>query len=173
MKNTSMELVRLAKALVSGTDFRTIRGTGWTEGEALRNALKRDEEEFGHGDGYGGGAGSLRQTTRKRMLRPPKPAKKVTVERAAVRKGPVEKKFIIERKWGFDRSEPVDNDPKFRARYDKQGEVLRAAKELALQYGTTLVITLAAFCVGNTQLAVVTPQRAEQGEWEFECEFRS
>lgn len=172
-KREIQDILRLAKSVLSGTDTRTIRGTGWTEQEALKNALAEDEREYGHGEGYGGGSGSLRAVIRKKVIREPKKAKRVTIEKFPIRKGPVEKRFVLERRWGFDRDMPIDRDPKYRERYETQGQVLAAAKELALQYGTELVITLEAFCVGDTKLAIVKPEEAQTGEWMFECDFRS
>lgn len=175
MNAQASELLVLAKNLLSGTDSRTIRGTGWTEQEALTNALKDDEREHGTNDGYGGGRSSLREVTRTKMIREPRPAKRVRIEKFPVRKGPVEKRFTIEARWGFSRDEmkPIDRDPRLGKRYETQGEVLQAAKELALQYGVELVISLGAFCVGDTKLAVVSPEAAQPGEWAFECDFRS
>jgi len=175
MKAQASELLVLAKTLLSGTDMRTIRGTGWTQEEALTNALKDDERQHGHDDGYGGGRISLRDVLRTKVLREPRPAKRVRIEKFPVRKGPVEKRFTIETRWGFssDETRPIDRDPRYRKRYETQSEVLQAAKDLALQYGVELVISLGAFCVGDTKLAVVSPEAAQPGEWAFECDFRS
>jgi hypothetical protein len=164
---------RIAMELEAGTETRTIRGSGWTEKEALDEALRADESEYGHGEGYGGGRGSLREVLRSKMVKEPRKATRVKVEKATVRKGPVEKKFVIEKRWGLDRQAPIDNDRRMMARYDNQGDVLRAAKELVLEYGTEVVITLKAFCVGDTRLAVLTPEGSQRGEWMFECDFRS
>lgn len=172
LRMATSELLRVAKSLAAGTTTRTIRGQGWTAEEALKNALRSDEREYGHGEGYGGGAGSLREVLRTKVIREPKPAKRVKIDKFPVRKGPVEKRFIIEKKWGFDRDDAIDRDPRLRKRYETQGEVLQTAKDLALQYGSTVVITLAAFCVGDTKLAEVTPEAAQMGEWAFECDFR-
>lgn len=163
---------RVASSMTAGTTTRTIRGTGWTEQEALQNALRRDEEENGHGEGYGGGSSSLKQVLKTKMLTAPKRPKRVQIEKFPIKKGPVEKRFIIEKEWGFSREEKIDNDRRLNARYETQGQVIQAAKDLALEYGKSVVIKLGAFCTGDTKLAVVKPEAGQIGEWAFSCDFR-
>lgn len=166
------ELLKVAKNILSGTTTRTIRGQGWTEQEALKDAMKSDEEEYGHGEGYGGGFGSMRQVNRSKMVRAPQKAKRAVLERYPVRKGPVEKRYIIEKQWSRDDNGPLDRDSRMKTRYETQGEVLKAAKALSMEYGTELIITLAAFCTGDTRLAIVKPGKQQIGEWIFEVDFR-
>ena len=159
-----------------GTDRRVITGVGWTEREALDNALAEDEREYGHGEGYGGGWSSVREVVRTRQKRKPKPAKRVTVEKASVRKGPVKKAFVIERHWPRLPGDPasgLDRDRAFTQHYDTQGAVLKAAKGLALKYQEPLAIELKAFCQGPTRLAVLRPEKGQPGIWEFTVDFRS
>jgi hypothetical protein len=108
------------------------------------------------------------------MVRKPKPAKKVKVEKSKVAKGgrPV-KQFVIDALWERDASNALLNDKRYSQRYDTQKDVLDAAKALALQYQAVLRIELKAFCQGDTVLATVTPEKGEQGIWEFTVAFRS
>ena len=168
------ELLRIAKSLVGGRAYRAIVGKGWTEKEALDNALKEDEEYYGHGEGYGGGSGSLREVTRTKMVKTPKRPKRVKITKTPVRKGPIEKRFIIKSRWESTLlKDEVSRDHRYSRKYEKQSDVLKVAKELALQYSVELNVELQAFCVGNTQLATITPEKGQLGEWVFDCEFAS
>ena len=166
------DIIAVAKALTAGTAWRTLQGEGWTEKEALNDAMKDDEDEYGHGEGYGGGFGSVREIEKTKMVRKPKPAKRVKIEKATVRKGPVKKQFVLSKKWGWDRRQPIDADRRLGQGYDTQGEALKAAKDLALEYGNEISIDLKAFCVGDTHLADVSPIGGQRGLWKFEVAFR-
>jgi hypothetical protein len=168
------DIVELAKLLTAGTAWRTIRGEGWTEKEALADAMKDDQDEYGHGEGYGGGFGSMREIEKTKIVRKPKRAKRVKVEKSTVRKGPVKKQFVLSKKWGWssDRQQPIDNDRRLSKGYDTQGEALKMARELALEYGVAISIDLKAFCVGDTHLAEVMPMGGQKGIWEFKIAFR-
>jgi len=166
------EIIDVAKALMAGTVTRTIRGQGWTEKEALDNAMQEDQDEYGHGEGYGGGYGSMRQVLKTKIVRKPKRAKRVKVKKSTVRKGPVKKQFVLSKKWGFSQREPIDSDRRLGTRYDTQGDALKAARALALEYGSTISIDLEAFCVGDTHLAEVEAVGGQEGIWSFEVDFR-
>jgi len=166
------QLLEMAKNMVAGTVTRTIRGIGWTEKEALDSAMSSDQDEYGHGEGYGGGYGSMREVLKTKMLRKPKPAKRVKIEKATVRKGPVKKAYVLSKKWGGDRRGKIDNDRRLSQKYETQGDALRAARELALEYGDTISVDLQAFCVGDTHLANVSAVGGQIGEWAFEVDFR-
>ena len=168
-------LIRLARSLMAGTDFRTIEGQGWTEREALQDALRRDQDEYGHGEGYGGGRASLRRVTKTKMVRKPMKAKRVTLEKKQVRKGPVQKRYVMKLRWGFSDPEmkPAERDRRFQKQYETQTDALKAAKEVCLEYGVSIDIYLEAFCVGDTHLATLNPGKQQIGVWRFECEFRS
>lgn len=164
-----------ARFIQAGTTVRSLRGSGFTEKEALDNAMREDEREYGHGEGYGGGWGSSRGVEKSRMIRKPVLAKRVKIEKSTVRKGPVKKVFVIKRQWPWHPGDPktgLDRDRAFTAQYEKQGDVLAAAKAVALKYQESLVIELAAFCEGNTVLARITPERSTPGIWEFTVAFR-
>jgi hypothetical protein len=171
----ALELKKAALTLMAGKETRVIQGEGWTEKEALDDAMNDDEHEHGTGDGYGGGYGSVDRILKRKMVRAPKRAKRVKVEKAVVRKGPVKKVYTIDKQWGFSRNtmDPVEKDKRFKAQHRTQGEALKAARELAMEYGVELNINLEAFCVGDTRLAKVTPVGEKVGVWRFEVDFRS
>jgi hypothetical protein len=167
------DILGIAKLLMAGTDVRVIEGRGWTEQEAFDNAMKDDQDEYGHGEGYGGGFGSMRDVEKTKMVRKPVRAKRVKVKKATVRKGPVKKAYVISK--GFPANMhrgPADGDRRLSKRYDTQGEALKAAKGLAIEYGISVSIDLQAFCVGDTHLADVEPMGSEMGVWRFQVSFR-
>lgn len=157
----------------AGTETRTIQGQGWTEKEALDNAMQEDLAEYGHGEGYGGGWNSVRDVVKTKRVRAPKRPTKVKVTKQTVKKGPVEKAFVISTRWHTEGYGDLQRDRRFTAHYKTQATVLKAAKELALEYGTALMISLAAFCQGNTHLADVVPEKGQKGVWNFTVDFRS
>jgi hypothetical protein len=101
-------------------------------------------------------------------VRAPKKATRVKVEKTTVTKGKVEKAYTIRSYWEMRETPGLNRDRRYSKHYKTQGEVLKAAKELALEYGVELRIQLEAFCVGNTQLASVTPSGGRMGRWKFE-----
>lgn len=146
----------------AGHAIETVRGHGWTQDEAFRDATS--ESVTGFADE------TVSEVIKVKRVKAPKPAKRVKIEKSKVTKGKVEKAYVIEKYWGsgFD---PIDRDRMFNARYKTQGEVLKAAKVLALKYQVELVIKLAAFCQGDTHLAKVIPERGEMGVWDFKIDF--
>lgn len=170
----ALAVKQAAMVLEAGTATRVVEGEGWTEKEALDDAMRRDEAEYGHGEGYGGGYGSMRGVVRTKMVRKPQRAKRVKIEKAAVRKGPVKKAYVISKVWGFSRetASPVERDRRFTKQYETQTDALKAARDLVLEYGEELRIELKAFCVGDTQLATLKPVGGQTGIWRFEVEFR-
>ena len=167
------DIMEVAKLLTAGTVVRTVQGQGWTEKEALDDAMNDDQDEYGHGEGYGGGYGSMREIEKTKMVRKPKRAKRVKVEKKTVRKGPVKKQFVLSKIWGFsEKRSPIDGDRRLGKGYNTQGEALKMAKELALEYGVAIRIDLQAFCVGDTHLADVQPEGGQKGIWRFEVAFR-
>ena len=154
----------------AGTVTRTIQGEGWTEREALMDALDNDEREYGHQDGDGGGAGSMRGVVDTKMVRKPVRAKRVKIKKSTVRKGPVKKAFVLSRVWHGSSS--ISRDKRFYTQYTTQGDAMKAARELVLEYGEELSIDLKAFCVGDTHLANIVPQGAQPGLWRFKVDFR-
>lgn len=160
-----------ARYLQAGTVTRNVRGSGWDVHEAWGNAMQNDVED--NGREYGG-ENNLRDAGPAKMVKAPKKPTKVTITKKDVTKGPVTKKFVIERRWGWSRDTPsaIERDKRYTAQYDTQGTVLAAAKDLALQYGEELKISLQAFCVGNTHLADVVPEKGEKGLWSWQASFR-
>ena len=72
---------KVAKSITGGTVRRTLEGRGWTEKEALDSAMSMDEEEYGHGEGYGGGYNSMRGIVKKKRIRAPKNRRKLRFKR--------------------------------------------------------------------------------------------
>lgn len=170
----ALEVKKAALMLTAGTVTRVIEGEGWTEQEALKDAMREDEEYYGRQEGYGGGFGSMREVNRSKMVRKPMRAKRVKVEKSTVRKGPVKKVYTIQKVWGFSRDEmaPVEKDRRYRDQHKTQADALKAARELAMEYGVELSVQLEAFCVGDTHLARVKPIGGQLGKWQFEVDFR-
>jgi hypothetical protein len=171
---SAADIIDIAKSLVAGTEWRTIEGQGWTEKEALDDAMEQDQEMEGHGEGYGGGYSSMREVEKTKMIRKPKRAKRVKVKKSTVRKGPVKKAYVVSK--GFPSNmhkTPADRDSRLGKQYHTQGDALKAAKGLALEYGIEVSIDLKAFCVGDTHLADVEPMGGQTGIWRFEVAFRS
>ena len=179
---TSRRIVLRASDLsrVAGTETRTVVGYGYTEEEAYRNAMREDENYHGHEEGYGGGAGSVRQVLRRKMLEAPKLAKRVTVEKQVIQRGPVRKAYGLgisgrmqDRVERGAASNRIYNERAFNDNYHTQGEAMRAARDLALKHNMPVEVSLKAVFPGNTLLAVVTPEESKPGKWAFECDFRS
>lgn len=164
-----------AGPLAEGRDVRTIRGSGWTEKEALDNAMRDDEAEYGHGEGYGGGYGSMDRILRKKMERAPKKPTKVTVKREKVAAGKPKRTFTIKPLWRDERG-GFAYDPEVKrigTTFAKQADALKAAKKLALLKGTELIVELVFEPPGNTVVARLEPQKGQMGIWSFEVSFRS
>jgi hypothetical protein len=157
---------RIAQAWLekqAGHAIETVRGHGWTQDEAFRDATSESVTGFADEE--------IREVRKVKRIKAPKPSKRVKIEKSKVTKGKVEKAYVIEKYWGSGSYDPIDRDRMFNARYKTQGEVLKAAKVLALKYQVQLVIKLAAFCQGDTHLAKVIPERGEMGVWQFEIDF--
>lgn len=163
---------RYVRAKIAGTETRTIRGHGWTQQEALDNAMAEDERMYGHGEGYGGGWHSVRKVLQAKQVKAPKKPTKVTITKTPVDKGPVKKVYRIQSFWGRS-SDGLARDRRFTTQYPDGKTALEAAKALALQYGEELTVELAPVCSGNTLLARVKPEKGELGEWVFTVDFAS
>ena len=152
------ELKLASREMRAGHEDVSIRANGMT----LQEAYARAEDELRRDSNidYWKDLGT-------KVIREPKRATKVKVEKKTVQKGKVEKAFTIETKWQRDGEGKINRDRRYTSRYQHQGEVLKAAKELALEYGVELRIQLEAFCVGNTHLATVIPSGSRPGEWVF------
>jgi len=157
-----------------GTTWRWIEGSGYTSQEAWSEAIQEDARSYGRD--YGGES-NIRddEDTKVKQVKAPKKPTKVKVTKNTVTKGPVVKKFIITRKWRTrpgDAQTGLERDKRYQMQYDTQGDVLKAAKELALQFGEILRIELQAFCQGQTHLADVEPERGQPGVWRWYVAFR-
>jgi len=158
--------------LQEGTETRVIRGEGFTEKEALDDAMRKDEEYYGHGEGYGGGYGSMRRIVKKRIIKQPKPAKKTTVKKAQIGKGGPTRMFIIRASWPEDRR-TLAYDSKATLEHKKQSDAINAAKELALRHQMELSVELIFKAPGATKVATIIPERGQVGVWEFTVDFAS
>lgn len=150
----------------AGHFIETVQGTGWTENEAFNDATSENVTGFADE--------TISDVLKTRMVKKPRPAKRVKVVKSTVTKGPVKKAYTIDLAWSHGAaSNPIYRDRDFSRQYKTQSEVLKAAKYLAIKYQVQLVIELKAFCVGDTKLATLTPEKGEPGVWEFEIDFHS
>jgi hypothetical protein len=139
-------------------------GYGMTEQEALREARSRCMSENGHQEGYSGDINSATEM-RSKCIKQPKPAKRCNVEKT-VQKGARkwETVFVIEPTFG--------EQPSVECR-GTQGEAIKQAKALSLKnqcrYSVYIEKRLSS---GNSRIAVMYPQKSEQGEWKFWGEAR-
>lgn len=157
----AMRVVQAHLRRQAGHEEITLRGRGWTEREAWSEALN----EFTAEEGY---RYQFREfLKRPKQLKAPKVPKKVIVEQSPIEKGKVEKAYVIEWMW----SAPGARHPLVGKRFKTQSEVLKAAKQVALETKQEVRVIWAAFCQGNTELARVRPERGEMGEWEFVADF--
>jgi len=148
----------------AGHEHVTVRGQGWTQNEAFKDATSENVTGFADE--------TISEVLKVRMVKKPQPAKRVKIVKSPVTKGPVKKAYTIDLEWGREeRGNSIYRDRDFGRQYKTQGEVLKAAKELALKYQVSLVIELKAFCVGDTRLASIVPERGTPGVWEFEIDF--
>ena len=147
-----------SKSKVAGHEDRYFREEAWSRGDAYAQA-EREMERDSRIDYW--------THEKTEVLREPKKATKVKVDKMSIKKGPVNKVFTIRTSYG-DESGGLKRDRRYTAHYKTQGAVIKAAKELALEYGERLMIQLEAFCVGNTNLAVVTPSGGRPGLYGFE-----
>lgn len=166
MNKIASELSKIATLLsrTAGHEELDIVGRGWNEREALNDAVEEVQRE--EGQRY-----QFREVIKTKQLKAPKKPSKVKVEKSKVRKGPVEKFFNIELHTGSSFNRDILHDRRYNKQYKTQKDVLKAAKELALEYGETLRISLEARCLGETELATVIPEKGQLGEWLFICDF--
>jgi len=156
-----------------GTTTRTVQGRGWTVQEAWTNAMQEDLHE--NGREYGG-ENNVRDAGQAKQIKAPKKPTKVQVIKKEIGKGPVIKKYLITPYFGVANgggNSPFYRDKRSLTQYDKPADALIAAKELALQYGESLRVSLQALCQGNTTLAEVVPERGEPGVWQWSVDFRT
>jgi hypothetical protein len=139
-----------------------------TQEEALADALRNDEAEYGHGEGYGGGRRSLTEVLKVKQTKVPKPATKVTVTKAKATQ-PAKKVFRIETRW-HARGDAVSSDRAFQMSYASVTDATTAGKLLALKYQVDLVVVQA--LSGTDRLVTIEPEKGQIGVWDFVCEFR-
>jgi len=154
-----------SRYLTAGRETREIRGYGLTQQEALTSALADDKLEYG----YAGGSGALDKMLKAVQIKAPKLAKKVTVEKTTS-KVPNKKVYHIATFWPEPQSR-IHQDRKFSIAYESATEAANVAKELALLYQIQLKVLLA--LSGTVMLATITPEKSEQGVWDFTCVFHS
>lgn len=151
----------------AGHFHETVRGQGYTEQEALRDALSENVTGFADEE--------YREVLKSKRLRAPKPPRRVKIEKQKLQRGKVERAFVLETRWmsQLERNPGLAGDRQYQERYKTQGAALKAAKEVALKYDVELNIYLAAFCQGDTHLATVTPEAGKPGVWEFVIDFHA
>ena len=140
------------------------RGTGFTEAEALQDAINHDREYNGHQEGYSGTIGSRTgENDTSKCVKKPKIAKRCIVKKN-VCKGA--------RKWVtvYD-IKPIFGSVKQETARVKttQGDAVKKAKELALKNQTAYQIFIKKELENSqSEIAYIEPAKSEKGEWVFE-----
>jgi len=147
-------------------------GKGMTEQEALNAARSDAKDYYGHQEGYSGSILSATELNSK-CIKQPVVAKRCIVDKA-IQKGA--------RKWetvfvvtpiGFLSSDSNYYLMRKELKNTTQGNALKEAKKLALQYGKEFEITIEKrLSDGSDIIASVKPKKSEMGEWKFWGEAR-
>lgn len=149
-------------------------GFGMTESEARKDAINSDKEENGHQDGYTGGiSSSTYENDKVKCLVKPKPAKTCTVDKP-VQKGAKkwETVYKIAPKWGFSGVYETRKNVSVKT---NQGDAIKKAKAMALEFNEEFEITITkelvgsdpSFPIGSNKIASISPKKSTTGKWRF------
>lgn len=147
----------------------SIIGFGYTEQQALSNAINADRDVNGHQDGYNGGVGSAVEPIKSEMLCAPKPPQKASVTRLpqnGTRKWATK---YVARYHGYSLNEQLLAPPSA----DTLGECIRLAREFSLKHNASLkIIVEKRLVAGSETCAEISPRAGVPGKWRFSGEAR-
>lgn len=153
-----------------GREQRNLIGIGYNQQEAENNAFSKDEEYHGHGEGYGGGRGSLDEILKVTQIQAPKSPGKATVEREpSTAKPKWARRWVVKNRWTHrEQEEGVYKT------FEKQTDAVAFAKAEALRVHVELSVAPEYVLIeGRPTRIIVKHTNGLPGQWRFECLFRS